>query len=1368
MKRKIVIIVMAICILFGTMIFSACNIHKKDVHAEEMEDVIVRHKTYEKNPKTQKYEKVKNEVLENFKLYANVTMNQHPTPERMVYGAGVFTFYKNRGFLKSTQFTNSYVAGEISFVKLYHYGTLVHNFEETTYGEILFKNEIKNSGRYTLQIGIRFIDRHNWEIRDYMVTHQFAIDNTPPTLKISTLKGDKVTNGSYVSELVKFWVEDTYLKEIVVSRNGNVIKRGMIGSLKCREEGVYEVYAIDLLKNKTETTRFRCDNTNPKVKIKVNGVETNKQYANGVLSFDAEDNIGIDSILYWTVENDLKKKYEKGIIETPTKSTKICVQAIDKAGNKSEIKEITIDKTIPQIRTYADGREFNGEYTKASNITFEIIEDVGILEIVTKRNGDKFSGSIRNIEENGKYEIYVIDLAGNKSETRTITIDNEKPTIGIIGERQPKNGVLKTNADVIFDVNDNLDELPSVFIRKDYGTFTQITQRAVIEDGEYELYAEDKCGNKSDILKINRITKKPIVDLLVDGKSFKGEYSNSTDIRFVANISTQKYISENDHSWTHYSDGMFLAEGKYRFKAVDDVGNESLEKVICVDRHGIEIVTEEIVSAPFRVEMENAKGSPLAKITVNGSEYNGEIINPIYEGIYEVKSFDKAGNICTKTIKSMYENYVEFSPIDQTFDTPNENDQKISFSTYKKAKEYASKREWADVEQVRYSPKYLELYKVAEGDTSALNGDFIYVYKSAKNRREKVIYFSKALLSEVLLQNVEKSIQKVMYFDKKSYLLGDGNVHQKEKIYIKNGLQTDSRYRYFLNDKEIVRIEDEGEQVVDIVDSFGQKKSYTFVVLKRPPIVAVKAGTSIVSVDTKKYFNSDVDFMMEPNSHLNIYDAEFNLLKTFSSLESAKLTNNGKHYVEAVNRYGRSKKFEIVISRQEPRVEFFENEITQRLEMTIVQQSGVPILNMAIYRVFDGVKERMWQDSDARDVKIDLLRYTFSRSGEYIVEISDRAHLLSKEHKYKYTKPEPRYTANIEKSKFAGMFVLNYQGDAKATITKGIITVEYLSGTKIDKDGSYLVKLYNSEGFLREFKFEIDNTPPEITGNYEKIGNQDVTIKIKNADVISINNERVRHTEITFNKTGKYIVKATDEVGNSSEISFEIDKDVDISGVENGGIYNSVEITSKEKLSIKLMLGDKTVPSEGKLVRPGKYRIIAKDQYGNIKTVRFQIVPSVSREITHDFEDIQATVNGDKTIGKAVFGKSGKYRIIFNNSKCEFEIINQKPNIKIVGIQNGKGYKAVIDTDKTIKTVLKYNGKEIKYFSGVICDKVGKYEVTAIDNLGNINTVTFEIIKKKSKAGIIIPIVVAIVVAVGVGVFFVVKNKKKNKKEKKK
>ena len=198
------------------------------------------------------------------------------------------------------------------------------------------------------------------------------------------------------------------------------------------------------------------------------------------------------------------------------------------------------------------------------------------------------------------------------------------------------------------------------------------------------------------------------------------------------------------------------------------------------------------------------------------------------------------------------------------------------------------------------------------------------------------------------------------------------------------------------------------------------------------------------------------------------------------------------------------------------------------------------------------------------------------------------------------------------------------------------------------------------------------------------------------------------------------------------------------------------------------MLGDKTVPSEGKLVRPGKYRIIAKDQYGNIKTVRFQIVPSVSREITHDFEDIQATVNGDKIIGKAVFGKSGKYRIIFNNSKCEFEIINQKPNIKIVGIQNGKGYKAVIDTDKTIKTVLKYNGKEIKYFSGVICDKVGKYEVTAIDNLGNINTVTFEIIKKKSKAGIVIPIVVAIVVAVGVGIFFVVKKKNKNKNEKKK
>lgn len=1369
MKRKIVITIMAICILFGTIILSACNMQKRNVHADEMEDVIVRHKTYEKNPKTQKYEKVENSVLRNFKLYAKVTTNQHPTSERMVYGAGEFTFYRNREFLETTHLDNSYVAGHVSFVKLYHYGTLVHNFEGKNEGEILFKKEIKKSGRYTLQIGIKFIDTHNWETMEYIVTHQFAIDNTPPTLKITTLKGVEVKNGSYVSELVKIWVDDTYLKEIVVSRNGKVIRRGMIGSVDCREEGDYEIYAIDLLKNKTETVRFRSDNTKPKVKIKVNGVETDKHYANGVLSLDAEDNIGIDSILYWTDENDVKKKYEKGIIETPAKSTKIYVQAIDKAGNKSDVKEITIDKTTPQIKTYADGREFNGEHTKATNITFETIEDVGILETVIKRNGYKFAGLLRNIEENGVYEIYVVDLAGNKSETRTVTLDNEKPKINVLGEKQPKDGILRANADVIFEAIDNLDQSPKVFIKKDSGEFKQITQRAIIEDGEYELYTEDKCGNRSEILRIKRNTKKPTAKLMVDGELFRGEYSKSTDIRFVSNESTQKYISANGHPWTHYSDGMFLAEGEYKFKAVDDVGNESLEKRICVDRHGIEILTKEIVTAPFAVETENTNStSPLSKITVNGREYNGEIINPIYGGVYDVKTLDKAGNICTKIIKSVYEGYIDFSPIDQTFDTPNDKGQPVSFSTYNKAKEYALKREWSDVEKVRYSPKHLELYKVAEGDTSTLNGDFIYIYKSAKNRREKAIYFSKTLLSEVLLQNAEKSIQKVMYFDKKGYLFGDENVHQKEKVYIKNTLKTDNRYRYFLNDKEIERIEDEGEQTIDIVDRFGQKRSYTFVVLKRPPIVAVKVGASIVSVDTKKYFSSDVDFVMEPNSHLNIYDAEFNLIRTYSSLESAKLTNSGEYYVEAINRYGRNKKFEIVLSRQEPGVEFFENEITQKLEITIIEQQGVPMLNIAIYRMADGKKERMWQDSDAKDINTDSHRYTFNRSGEYAVEVSDKAHLVSKEHRHKYSKPEPRYSANTDKSKFAGNFVLNYQGDAKATITTGVNTTEYLSGTKIEKDGMYLVKLYNSDGFLKEFKFEIDNTPPEIIGEYEKIGNRDVTIKVKNADTVSVNNERVRHTEITFNKTGKYTIKATDEVGNSSETSFEIDKDVDISGIENGGIYNSVEIVPKEKLTMRLTFGGKTVPSEGKLINAGNYVLVANDRYGNIKTIRFQIVPKISREISHDFEDLQATVNGDVTKGKTVFNKSGKYLIAFHNSKCEFEIINQKPQIKIIGIQNGKGYKASIDTEKTVKTVLKYNGKTIKYFSGIICDKVGKYEVTAIDNLGNTNTASFEIIKKKAKAGIIIPIVIAIAVATGVGIFFVVKKKKKNKKEKKK
>ena len=277
-----------------------------------------------------------------------------------------------------------------------------------------------------------------------------------------------------------------------------------------------------------------------------------------------------------------------------------------------------------------------------------------------------------------------------------------------------------------------------------------------------------------------------------------------------------------------------------------------------------------------------------------------------------------------------------------------------------------------------------------------------------------------------------------------------------------------------------------------------------------------------------------------------------------------------------------------------------------------------------------------------------------------------------------------------------------------------------------------------------------------------------MTIKIKNADIVSVNNERVRHTEITFNKTGKYTIKATDEVGNSSEILFEIDKDVDISGIENGGIYNSAEIVPKEKLTMRLTFGGKTVPSEGKLISAGNYVLVANDRYGNIKTIRFQIVPKISREISHDFEDLKATVNGDVIKGKTVFNKSGKYLIAFHNSKCEFEIINQKPQIKITGIQNGKGYKASIDTEKTVKTVLKYNGKTIKYFSGIICDKVGKYEVTAVDNLGNTNTASFEIIKKKSKAGIIIPIVIAIAVATGVGIFFVVKKKKKNKKEKKK
>ena len=113
--------------------------------------------------------------------------------------------------------------------------------------------------------------------------------------------------------------------------------------------------------------------------------------------------------------------------------------------------------------------------------------------------------------------------------------------------------------------------------------------------------------------------------------------------------------------------------------------------------------------------------------------------------------------------------------------------------------------------------------------------------------------------------------------------------------------------------------------------------------------------------------------------------------------------------------------------------------------------------------------------------------------------------------------------------------------------------------------------------------------------------------------------------EITYklgkelNDEGAYKVTATDELGNTAEVTFTIDKTeatIVLNGVENGAsTKGSVSITdlsetatvavSKDGETIEYNLGDE-------LKEAGRYAIIVTDESGNVSEYAFEITKGMS------------------------------------------------------------------------------------------------------------------------------------------------------------
>lgn len=1368
MRKRILVALFVLCVICFSIAFVGCTTKRASADEETRR---IHFAIHVENTETGEIKRDDNFMRYAF-VYKTAPDEGIMNGDNIVHKGGKFTFWTHNIYYWKMGDWGRYTSA-ITRVRLYRNGKIIYENEKHIWDSsdhtIIYSQQL-GSGNYILQLQYEVTEIKARERA--ILEYRFNVDSTPPDLKIRAGK-DVVRDGDHINQRATLIANDNNYKATYVMYEGKIIDKidAFSSMYDFNKVGKYEIYAEDIMGNKSPKITLYYDNEKPTLSVLENGEETDREFVKGSVSFVGKDNVNIKKILYWTESDPEEKEYSGVPIVTKKDKETIYAVAIDLSGNKSQVRKVTIDTEPPKVTISADGVVLDGERTNAKRISIRTTDNQGIAKVEVTRNGEPYLDGYDQITENGIYEVVAYDNAGNKSKRRRIVFDNRKPSLKVKTEKQPTNGTLYTNKKVIFESQDEYDKNPKLYVKNKNGERRELHQRELIQDGKYEVYAEDQCGNRSEAIKVIISTKEPRCDVLIDGQLSEKKYTSSTYIRVEANEGSRIMHNYNGN-WIEYASGYKLEDGEHLFKAVDRADNESTIKRIVVDRTAPVIETEDVISQPFRVAFKNETlGKEIDDVKVNGRKYKGEIISPIYGGIYEVEATDKAGNKCTKTIKSEYEGYINPSIKDEVYDTQNMNGETISFSTYEKAKEFASEREMSLVSEKPFSDELLTLYRAFNDDPTPKYGETVYIYKGDKNSSEERIYFSKTALFTILFQNIEDSIQKTMYFEKNSYKSGDNDLHRKDKVFQKDELNISSEYTLFIGGNVVDKVSEEGEQDVEVCDKYGQKKQYRIHILKRVPDVSVKGEFGDIALTKRTYFSRNVEFSLETDSHLLVYDIEHKLLGCYTHTDRPTLSSDGTYYVQGVNRYGKGRVIEVVISRDKSQVEFVSNEVTQKLEVNILSADSVSITQIEVWRQIDGANKRLEVDDVGTVISEQNRKYVFAKSGKYCVYIKDAAHIEKTGGIFEYSKPNPRIKPSSDKKRVSKRFSVEYGGDVVASLVDGTKRSQYVSGTEITKEGKYTICLSNKSGFYQEIEFEIDNTPPEIRGEYAHIGNKDVVLKVFGASEVYVNNERLRHTDINCSQSGKYQIVAVDDVGNKTEVSFEIDKEVNLVGVTNYGLYNKVDMVAKEEMTISLFKDKKQISAAYSLKDPGEYEVVAKDRLGNVKKILFRIVSSKLKSLRHNFGDNKFVLNGVESKGELVLANNGKYEIEYQGNKTEVEIINRTPQLKIEGLLKGtsKANKAILKAEKGAAVEVLYKGKKIQYYEGMVCDKLGKYEVTVTDKYGNQNRTTFEIVKKKPIALVVTLVLVSAGIAVGLGIYFVRRKKKiKNKKEKKK
>ena len=533
-----------------------------------------------------------------------------------------------------------------------------------------------------------------------------------------------------------------------------------------------------------------------------------------------------------------------------------------------------------------------------------------------------------------------------------------------------------------------------------------------------------------------------------------------------------------------------------------------------------------------------------------------------------------------------------------------------------------------------------------------------------------------------------------------------------------------------------------------------------------------------------------------PNGVTKRY-TQFDVLPALDDLGSGEFT------ITIADRTNSSFKFKVYLLGKAPQVKFETISANSQMKITIIAgEQYNQITDIKIYRNgiclnsengYDEYPDRT--DDDLIYITPTTLRYTFGRGGIYVVELTDNfGRTLTNEFKFEKdlptgilsgvehngrTKDQVQFTYNSNKY-FVVVTQNNNTFSPEQTVDRNITTLTF--NPEENTEFAYSITLYdntdtdnyNSYNFIIKtikpiiYLFGVEpngKTGGDVYASWDNSDEQYTAIYSNNGYTYNYRKGQV------LTGQGHYIITLTDELGNYSQVNFEIDKTIDfIISDTNNNVYSieeiefinfDIKLIAQEPLDITLTKNNVKIDYQFGLMitDEGYYTVEMFDEFNNTIFFTFTVDKTPPKAVLYGVENYGITsgrvwvaaqesglnswyVKDNKNTFSYKLGNeitaSGNYIVYVadkakNTISFEFSIdteISYDINTYYGGISNG-GIRVV--AYENLQIIMYKNDKPIEYEFEQILNDDGEYSFTLFDELGNKTSFFFSIITKKKQ-----------------------------------